>query len=473
MSEKMKTIIRNLNYTITANFLVLGISVILNLVVPKYLGVVGYSYWQLYVFYSSYIGFFHLGLIDGIYLKIGGEKYDDLDKSNLGMQLKFLFLMEMIFGILLSSYAFLFVSDINRKFIWLSISMMLIISNIKSFVLFILQSTNRIMEYAKISRNDRYIYIISTMIYLLTGGRSPLVLIFLDVFSQLILTIYGLVRIKDIVVAKPNSLYNSILEAKDNILIGSNLMLGYIASILVIGVPRLMTERRWSIETFGKLSFALSISSMFMVFINSISVVLYPVLRRSDSEKLSNIYIQARTVFVPFTMGLLLLFLPMKMILEWWLPTYQESLFFMGILFPMIIYEGRTSLLINTYLKTIRQERIILVSNVLTLLVSSVLSFFSVYVLDSVTLMVIMIMFSLAFRSIISEIMLARVLKISIVKENVLEFIIVVLFILGNLTLNNIHSFFVYFVIFTVFILSYKSKIKKSLSYFNRLSKIG
>ena len=42
---------KNLYYTVAANFATLGISVLLNLFVPKLLGVTEYSYWQLYVLF--------------------------------------------------------------------------------------------------------------------------------------------------------------------------------------------------------------------------------------------------------------------------------------------------------------------------------------------------------------------------------------------------------------------------------------
>ena len=35
----------------------------------------------------------HLGWIDGIYLKIGGEEYENLDKDNLGSQFWYLCLL--------------------------------------------------------------------------------------------------------------------------------------------------------------------------------------------------------------------------------------------------------------------------------------------------------------------------------------------------------------------------------------------
>ncbi|MGC3601817.1 hypothetical protein ACPTJK_13890, partial [Enterococcus faecalis] len=65
MNSKAKMVAKNLYYTVAANFARLGISVLLNLFVPKLLGVTEYSYWLLYVFYSSYVGFLQLGWIDG------------------------------------------------------------------------------------------------------------------------------------------------------------------------------------------------------------------------------------------------------------------------------------------------------------------------------------------------------------------------------------------------------------------------
>ncbi|MGC3014424.1 hypothetical protein ACPTH2_14975, partial [Enterococcus faecium] len=95
MNDKARTVMKNLYYTVAANFATLGISVLLNLFVPKLLGVTEYSYWQLYVFYSSYVGFLHFGWIDGIYLKIGGEEYDRLDKRGLGTQFWYLLIFEL------------------------------------------------------------------------------------------------------------------------------------------------------------------------------------------------------------------------------------------------------------------------------------------------------------------------------------------------------------------------------------------
>lgn len=59
------------------------ISALSTLVIPRFIGITEYGYWQLYMFYVSYVGIFHLGWNDGIYLRYGGKQYDSLDKETL------------------------------------------------------------------------------------------------------------------------------------------------------------------------------------------------------------------------------------------------------------------------------------------------------------------------------------------------------------------------------------------------------
>lgn len=473
MNEKAKNLFKNLNYTITANFLVLGISIILNLIVPKFIGITEYSYWQLYVFYSSYVGFFHLGWIDGIYLKLGGEHYEDIDNRNLGTQFLYLFIFQGILGVLLCAYALLFVSDINKMVIFSCTAIVLILMNLKSFIIFVLQSTNRIKEYAKLSVSDRYLYIIVVVGYLLFGGKNYIVLIIFDIVTKAVVTVWGMYIMKDVILSRKYMFKEVSGEIRGNIKIGSNLMLANIASMLILGVSRVFVEQKWDIETFGMLSFALSISNMFMIFISAVSVVLYPLLRRTNQENLSTLYLRVRELFVPFTLFLLLLFNPIRILLEWWLPEYHQSLFYMGVLFPMIVYEGRVSLLVNTYLKTIRQEKLILLSNVITLVLALLTSFISVYLFKNINLVVLSIVFSLAFRCILAESMLSKLFGFDVNKENMIEGILILIFIFGNLFLSNVLSFFVYFFFLIIYITwNYRVMKKSGLYFFSMIKKI-
>jgi O-antigen/teichoic acid export membrane protein len=467
---KAKAVIKNLYYTVAANFATLAISILLNLFVPKLLGVKEYSYWQLYVFYSSYVGFLHFGWVDGIYLKIGGSEYEDLDKKSLGSQFWYLMIMEVIISSFVIIGSIIAGSSSNKSLILILTAVVSVVTIAKTFILYVLQSTNRIKEYAQLSRGDRYLYVFFIAAYFLIGGRNFYWLIILDILSKLIITVWGVSRISDMIFTKSfNRIKYEISNILENISIGIKLMLSSIAGMLIIGSIRFFVEKKWTIETFGKLSFTLSISNMFMTFINAVGVVMFPLLRRTNQNKLPHLYIVLRSLFVPLTYSFLLFYIPCKIILGIWLPEYNESLIYMGILFPMVIYEGRMSLLLNTYLKALRKEKTILIVNVLTLTLTLLLSLFVVFYVGNLYLTVGLIIFSLALRCVLAETFLNRFLNVKLFVSQLLETILTIVFILSNLFFSDWESFFVYFVAFIIYILINKRSVMRSFSDFRNL----
>ena len=159
-----------------------------------------------------------------------------------------------------------------------------VITIAKTFILYVFQSTNRIKEYAQLSRNDRYLYVLFIAIYFALGGRDFYWLIIMDILSKLIITVWGMFRVKDMLRVNMMSLKEVTPEIVDNINIGSKLMLSSIASMLIMGTIRFFVQQRWTIETFGKLSFTLSLSNMFLTFINAVGIVMFPLLRRTNKE---------------------------------------------------------------------------------------------------------------------------------------------------------------------------------------------
>ena len=154
------------------------------------------------------------------------------------------------------------------------------------------------------------------------------------------------------------------------------------------------------------------------------------------------------------TYAILLLYVPVKFVLGMWLPEYSESLKFMGILFPIVIYEGRMSLLINTYLKTLRKEKTILFVNVLTLALSLILSLFVIFVVGNLNLTVGLILVSLAFRCNLAEIFLCKDMNIKIGNSTALETLVTLLFIFSNLWFGgSIYSFISYGIVYIIYFL--------------------
>ncbi|WP_367946492.1 hypothetical protein [Virgibacillus halodenitrificans] len=319
-------------------------------------------------------------------------------------------------------------SDANRLFIFKMTALCMLIVNVRLMLIFILQSTNRIKEFAKITMMEKVLYCFLILLFLLVGIRQFDLLIIADIIGKLIALGYASYCCRDIVFNKINSFYFNILETIDNITVGIKLMFANIVSMFIIGIVRFGIERTWDVSTFGKVSLTLSISNLMMIFINAVGIIMFPVLRRTNLDKLPSLYITMRTFLMVPLLGLLVAYYPIKVILSLWLPQYAESLMYMALLFPMCVYEGKMALLINTYLKTLRKEKLILVINLASVMFSVILTILLTIVLKNLTLTIVSIVVLLAFRAALAEVILSKILNISVYKDIVLEMVMTFIF---------------------------------------------
>lgn len=447
----MKKLLLNSSYAITSNLLSLFVSTLVILILPKLIGVEEYGYWQLYLFYASYVGFAHLGWIDGIYLKYGGEEYERLDKQKFFSQFIAYSLFQTIIAILIFFVGNSIDVGTNKEFIFNMLSLTFLATNLRFFVIYLLQMTNLIKESARIMILDRVLYI-CLLLGLIAGGiYSYKLMIVVDVIGRFISFFYGIYLCRDIIVHKLTFFKFDILEVIDNIKVGSNLMLSNVASMLVIGTVRLGIEKRWDVATFGKISLTLSISNLIMTFINAVGIVIFPMLKRTEKSELPELYVKIRTLLMPVLLGLLLLFFPLRTALMIWLPKYADSLLYMALIFPISVFEGKMALLINTYLKAFRMERTILFVNLLSMLLSVLLTIVTTFIFPNLILATLSITFLLVFRCFLAEMLLAKSLEISVALDALIEAIIAVIFIFAAWALPSLAGFLVYLVIYIIY----------------------
>ncbi len=429
MNRKAIDFIKNFSYTLFSNLVSLLISALVVLVVPKLIGVEEYGYWQLYLFYTSYVGFLHFGWNDGVYLRCGGKDYDKIDKKLLFSQYHMLVISQLLIGMSIALLAVFFVRDPERMFIFQMTALCLVIVNSRYMLLFLLQATNRIKGYAQITILDRVTYLGLVLVLLAFGVREYKLMIVADLAGKFISLLFAMYSCRDIVFRRLSDFYFSFRETFLNISVGIKLMFSNIASKFVLGFVKFGIERSWDVATFGKVSLTLSVSNLVMLFINAIGLVMYPVLRRTREEKLSEIYTTMRDLLMVLLLGALVVYYPLKSTLSKWLPDYADSLNYMGMLFPIMVFEGKMSLLINTYLKALRMEKRILVVNVISLAVSALLTLITTVIIKDLDLAIISIVGLLAFRSIIAEVVLSKKLAIPVYKDIILEIIMSIIFI--------------------------------------------
>lgn len=459
MNNTFKRFARSFSYTFFANVLSIVVSTILILIVPKFIGVEDYGYWQLYIFYSSYISYMSLGLTDGAYLRYGGHDYKNLHKPVFVSQYWFLIAFDLVINFLIAFLYGWFSTDPNKSIVVVLTCITGVLVVPRSLLTFMLQSTGRIKEYSLIIIIERAVYFILVLIFLVCGIEKFSYLIYADIGGKVLSVVYAVLACKELVVGKFETIKASLKEIRLNISVGSKLLFANFASLLIMGITRFSIEKHWSIETFGKISLTLSISNMLMLFINAVSVILFPTLRRTSEDKLPTIYNMMRSMIMLPLLGLLIFYYPGKFLFSIWLPKYVESFTYMALLFPVCIYESKMLLLINTYLKTLRKEKYMLVVNLITVGVSLLLTSISVFVLNSLPLTILTLLFLLAFRSIVAELFLARILKVSVKKDIILETVMTIIFVAVSWYLSSMLALMMYVVAYVIYLVIKKKDI--------------
>ncbi|MDH6431133.1 MULTISPECIES: hypothetical protein [unclassified Paenibacillus] len=471
MNDKTVNFIKNFSYTLTSNLVSLIVSTLVILIVPKLIGVEEYGYWQIYLFYSSYVGFMHFGWNDGIYLRYGGEKYKEIDKGLFFSQFCMLVVLQLTISGLLLLSSTLIGFDINKTFVIEMVSICLVIVNIRLMLLYILQATNRIKEYSQITMMDRILYCTLIIVFLIFGVRQYKLLIVADLIGKLLSLLYAMYCCRDIVFRKFSLFQFSFQETKLNINVGMKLMFSNIASMLIIGVVRFGIERTWTVSTFGVVSLTLSISNLMMLFINAVGIIMFPILRRTNEKKLPSIYVSMRNFLMVILLGLITLYYPIRAILSGWLPKYSDSLAYMALVFPMCVYEGKMALLINTYLKTLRKEKLMLKINLISLVLGVIITFFTTVLYKNLDSAIVSIVFLLALRCVLAEIFLSKILRLSLYKDIVLELIMSFIFIITGWYLNSWIALVLYLVVYVIYLVIKRKDIVKTLENFKYLMK--
>lgn len=465
MNNSVKKVLKNIVSMFFANGVSFLVSTIITLVVPKLLSVENYSYFQLYLFYTSYISYLHYGWVDGIRLRYGGVFYDNIDKKLFKSQI----LLYSIIQIVISLLVIIIILNLGftgNKFIAIVfVGICMFIRLPRLMPQYILEMSNRIKECSRIIIIEKISYLIIIFILLIFSRITVLSIIIADIIGQILSSIYAFLCCKDIINVKPICFEKSVDEAKENIKSGIKLTIANISSLLIIGIVRQFIEIQWDVETFGKLSLTISISNLLMVFIRAISMVMFPTLRRIDKSKLVDLYYKLRIGIMFPLLGLLIVYSPLKLLISNWLPQYCDSLKYMALLFPMCIFESKMSMLIETYFKTLRLEGILLKINILTLVLSVVFSSIFCFILKNLTLAVFLIVILLAFRCVFAEIILSKKLKINVIKHILMEFLLVSIFILFNWFFNDVLALVIYVLFYIVYLFILKSEIKYVVLY--------
>lgn len=447
MNNLGKSLTRKLGYSFGANIISLLVSVLTVSFIPKYMSVSDYGLYQLFLFYFGYIGFLHFGVLGGAIIRYAGCTYFELNYNSLKSQscilfiillflLLILYLINLKVAVFKDSYIVLmfFIAAVAQHIIWYSVS--------------ILQMSNRIEDAARLQFVERVSWGILSVSAIILGFTNVVHIVFAFCITRLISMVYSLMFVPEVV--KSSITFDNYIwkEFKTNFALGFPITLSDICSILVLGIIRFSISDIWNISVFAKTSLVLSATFIFLTFVSSASVVLLPALRQL-SNSVADALLLPLNLLISYVFLVALLFCyPVQLIIGLWLPKYADSLVFMGILFPIIFFEGKFNLLTVTYLKKLLKTKQILYINIFTMILSFVGCLIWGYILHNLQLIILWITIVLAIRCTVGEFLLSKQLGLSnnIIKEYIYMLLMIICFEVYIFMFNDFSSFALYFV---------------------------
>ncbi len=418
---------KNLLFTFVAQAVSILVNFVLNIVVPMVVSEYQYAYWQTFVLYSTYVGVLHLGLLDGLVLRYSQYDYEELDKKAFRTHFAALLFIASFFSLLVLLLSGMLDDVINRRVAWL-VSVGIITKNIFTYNSYSFQLTDRIKQYALLTIAQRALYGGLVVVQLCLKIDNWVGLCVADLLGDSVGITCCFFANRKICLGKRLSFFEGLKEIFSSINAGIKLLISNWSSMLLVGGAKMIVKLNWNELIFGKVSFAFSVTTLFLTFISAISIVLFPSLKRMRTEELPFLYKKIRGILSPLLVIVMLLYFPAVRILSRWLPRYIESFVYLGILLPSIVYTAKVNLLTNNYMKVYRMEKDMLKINLGIIAIAMAAYSICAFIFDDLMALLVCVVVAVAVRSILSEMVVTRKFHETVVKETAVETVMAIVF---------------------------------------------
>jgi O-antigen/teichoic acid export membrane protein len=430
----------------------------------------GYGLWQIYSLAGSYSGLFHLGLCDGVYLRLGGLKYCELDFYRLGRQFRRMLFFQTLFALSAAFFIILIFGFSGRPAVLCLALVYMPFFNAAAYLGYILQATGRTPEYSMSTVTDRAAFAVFAAAAAMSGTGNFTAYIAASIAAKLISLVYCVIKNREIVFAPMRrmpaeagrKLFSN--ETIADIAAGSKLLWANLSGQFVGGAARVAIILGFGDAEFGRISFVMTLSVLFLQFAAQFGMVIFPSMRRENDETRRRIVERMRSAAGIALPALFLLYLPVKLAVEAFLPQYALRINYLAFILPFCLFEVKTQLINQTYLKVSRMEKRLLKANLLSAGLSALLCFFSAFVLRSVTAVLISAVLSSAAHCYMSDFRSAdeggrRDAFTALLDDASAS----VVFIAASLLLPDIAAFFAYALFYSAYLFIRRGELRRLL----------
>ncbi len=462
---KKKSFVNNVVIALIAQAISLLCSIAVSLVLPKFFTVVDFAYWQLFSFYIGYVGVFHFGFNDGIYLKLGGKEYEELNFGLIKSEMCVLGFVELFISILITIFACASNVEDERKVVIIAVGIYLVINNLCGCYGYIFQAVNFTRSYSLSIIIEKIVFVVLSVGLFFFHSMEVKNLIYGYISAKIIALIYCMIRGKKITTGRLTALNFALKYFINAMKSGIFLMLANLSSTLILGIGRYVMDMHWGIEAFGKFSFANSLTQFSLLFISQFSMVMFPELRRKTKENNIIIYKEIKNKITWCTPFVYLLYVPCQLLVYWWLPQYSESMRYLIILLPICLFDGKMNILFNTYLKVYKKEKRMFGINIIAVFISTLITMVGAFIFNNQSIVIYGMVIAVIIRSIIAEFTVNRLMDESIKCEWQMDLFFTLVFWLIFQSIDYVISAAIIYILVVIVIITMKHLIK-NIRYF-------
>ncbi len=454
-----KSVLKNVLYVLGAQLVILFISVIRSFLLPAFLSIESYGYWQVYLFYSTYVGVFALGFNDGIYLRYGDKNYNELPFDRLRSAVRLYSVMLIGFTMLTFLFILIFLNCSSIKFPLLFSALNILILCLTSVFSYILQITNQLKRYSYFSIADKILVIISVLVMIVINNNNYKIIIIVDFIAKLVTMSVLVLMYKELLFGKKYSIKEGINEFKANINVGIKLLMAALMGIVVIGIGRFLIQVFGSIEEFATYSFGITITGLVLTAVTAISLVLYPTIKRLDECNYANYFYNINMLIISFNFLALLIYFPSYIGIKLFYNQYTEMLSYLNLLFAIAILQSKISILNNTFYKALRKEKEMMYANISSVIVFLIIGPLLYYFFKTIWSIAFATFLTMVYRCYASEIYLKKLLNLPNNITLQIEIILMVIFILISSFTSIAFSGAIYLLLLAFWGLIFKSEL--------------
>lgn len=462
-----KKIKKNIILVLLSQMFSIVVGLVLGFVVPKFIDELQYAYWQSFLLYYGYSSLLTFGLIDGFVLRYSNYDYEDLPRERVKAFFKALLLVAFF-----TSLVIIVVSQFaltgHYKSVLLLVGVGAFIHTLWTYNYTILNTTNRADKYARYVFVYRLSYLLIIVVLLLLKISNFIYYCIAEIISEFLAFILSIRHNRGLYFGRALPFKEAKKELSLLFAGGIILLLANFTGNFIVNGAKTIIEIKWDKLTFGAVSFGFSATNIFLTLVTTVSVVLFPSLKRIDEKNLPATYIKIRDSLTPLIFICFIAYFPLRFVLNIWLPNYSASLVYLGSLLPITYSISLANLLTNNYFKAYRKEKIMLLINLSCVAFGFLSYYFAWFFFKNVELIIFCVIIISFTRLYLSEFVIYKIMNKKMSLSIFFEVAISVSFVLCNRYLGLYKCLVVYFFILVIYLIINQGKINYIINHFTQ-----